>query len=51
VFQKTLADYNSAIGDVENAQKSRKEAERLSQGLVQNPEIEVQNNSQKKTNR
>jgi tetratricopeptide (TPR) repeat protein len=50
-FQKTLADYYSAIGDVGNAQKSQKELERLSQGLTQNPAIAVKNNSQKKTNR
>lgn len=46
-FQKTLADYYSAIGDVGNAQKSQKEFERLSQGLTQNPAIAVQKNSPK----
>lgn len=41
-FQKTLAEYYSALGDDGNAQKSLKEFERLSAGSAPNPEA-IQN--------
>lgn len=46
-FQKTLADYFLAINDVENAQKSLKAFEKLSQGLEKIPVVAGQTNGSK----